>query len=315
MRPADSSAGRFVSVWPETKGSITLRAMERPPAALLDGRAAIVLAACSMSLSGCFLWTSADQGADLQRRTEALEATAAAFEETRAQLRTDMETASTRLEEMETATAHATQVITESSADTGAHVEELQQQLANQEGAIDELRHEFEALQTEFAEQQRDYEARMEKLSRRAGVDVPLGESAIPAGADENFTAAQTAYEARDFSTARALYRAFVTRHHDDARADDAQYFIGQSYLLEDRPATALGELRRVISDFASGDRVPYALLAMADSFYRLHACTDARTALDAIIRGHARSPVIGDARARLRDVTHAPAGYCAEAH
>lgn len=290
-------------------------AMNRVNTALGTGRAAIVLLASSTALSGCFLWTSADQGADLTRRTEAVEGHVAEFDETREQLRGEMETAKTRIAEMETVLEQATRVVTEASADTGAHVEELQQQIAMQEGAIAELQHELQRLQTEFTEQQTDYESRMKKLARRAGVDMPLDDTEVPAGADENFTAAQTAYEARDFSTARALYRAFVTRHHADARADDAQYFVGQSYLLEDRPATALGELRRVIADFATGDRVPYALLAMADAFYRLHACTDARTALDAIIRAHARSPVVGDARARLRDVTHAPAGYCSEAH
>jgi TolA-binding protein len=289
--------------------------MNRTTRALGAVRAAIVLFACSSALSGCFLWTSADQGADLTRRLEAAETRVAQFDETREQLRGEMETAKTRLAEMTTVTEQATRVVTQASADTGAHVEELQQQIALQEGAIDELRHEFSQLQSEFTEQQRDYETRMQKMARKMGIDAPLPDEQIPPTADANFAAAQTAMEARDFSTSRALYRAFVTRHHDDARADDAQFFVGQSYLLEDRPATALGELRRVISEFATGDRVPYALLAMADAFYRLHACTDARTALDAIIRAHARSPVIGDARARLRDVTHAPAGYCSDTH
>ena len=138
-----------------------------------------------------------------------------------------------------------------------------------------------------------------------------IDDAEVPASADENFHAAQTAYEARDYSTARALYRAFIQRHHEDARADDAQYYVGQSYLMEDRPATALGELRHVVADYAQGDRVPYALLSMGDAFYRLHACTEAQTSLQAIVRGFASSPVIGDARTRLRDVQHAPRGYC----
>jgi TolA-binding protein len=300
--------------WPFPFGAINLRAMNGTTRALGAGRAVILVLACSTALSGCFLWTSADQGADLTRRLQAVEATSARFEETHEQMRVEVDAMRAGVTEMQTVTEQATRVVTEASADTGAHVEELQQQIALQEGTIDELRHEFENLQREFSEQQTDYEARMKKLARRMGVDMPLDE-AVPPGADENFTAAQTAYEARDFSTARALYRAFVSAHHDDARADDAQYFVGQSYLLEDRPATALGELRQVLSNFATGDRVPYALLAMADAFYRLHACSDARTALDAIIRGHARSPVIGDARTRLRDVSHAPAGYCSDAH
>jgi TolA-binding protein len=257
-------------------------------------------------LSGCFLWTSADQGADLTHRMEALEGRVTTTETMRGELDT-VKTQVATLDEVR----HASEVTVQTSADTGAQVETLAQQIAMQEGTIAELQHELQRMQEELTEQQTDYEGRMKKLARRAGVDMPLDDAEVPAGADENFHAAQTAYEAREYSTARALFRAFIQRHHEDARADDAQYFVGQSYLVEDRPATALGELRHVVADYAQGDRVPYALLSMADAFYRLHACTDATTTLQTLIRGFARSPVISDARTHLRDVQHAPAGYC----
>ncbi|MFO0685904.1 MAG: hypothetical protein U0234_27845 [Sandaracinus sp.] len=275
------------------------------------GRTATLLgiALVASALSGCFLWTSADQGADLTRRMEALEGRVTAVEPSVGEIETIKGQVAT-LEDVR----RGSELATRTSADTGAQVEELAQQIAMQEGTIAELQHELQRMQEELVEQQTDYEARMKKLARRAGVDMPLDDAEVPAGADENFHAAQTAYEAREYSTARALYRAFIQRHHDDARADDAQYFVGQSYLMEDRPATALGELRHVVADYQSGDRVPYALLSMADAFYRLHACGDATTSLQALIRGFARSPVIGDARARLRDVQHAPAGYCQDA-
>lgn len=275
------------------------------------GRTATLMgiALVASALSGCFLWTSADQGADLTRRMEALEGRVTAVEPSVGEIETIKGQVAT-LEDVR----RGSELATRTSADTGAQVEELAQQIAMQEGTIAELQHELQRMQEELVEQQTDYEARMKKLARRAGVDMPLDDAEVPAGADENFHAAQTAYEAREYSTARALYRAFIQRHHDDARADDAQYFVGQSYLMEDRPATALGELRHVVADYQSGDRVPYALLSMADAFYRLHACGDATTSLQALIRGFARSPVIGDARARLRDVQHAPAGYCQDA-
>ncbi len=258
------------------------------------------------ALSGCFLWTSADQGADLTRRMDAVEARVTTTEAMRGELDT-VKTQVATLDEVR----HASEVTVQTSADTGAQVEQLAQQIAMQEGTIAELQHELSRMQEELTEQQTDYEARMKKLARRAGVDMPLDDAEVPPAADANFTAATTAYEAREYSTARALFRAFVQRHHEDARADDAQYFVGQSYLMEDRPATALGELRHVVADYAQGDRVPYALLSMGDAFYRLHACTDATTSLQAVLRGFARSPVVGDARARLRDVQHAPTGYC----
>jgi TolA-binding protein len=274
-----------------------------------DFRHTLVLvsaALASTALSGCFLWTTADQGTALTQRLDALEGRVTTTEAMRGELDT-VKTQVTAIEEVR----HAAEVTTQTSADTGAQVEVLAQQIAMQEGTIAELQHELQRMQEELTEQQTDYEGRMKKLARRAGVDMPLDDAEVPAGADENFHAAQTAYEAREYSTARALFRAFLQRHHEDARADDAQYWIGQSYLVEDRPATALGELRHVVADFSQGDRVPYALLSMGDAFYRLHACADATTTLQTLIRGFARSPVIGDARTRLRDVQHAPAGYC----
>lgn len=277
----------------------------------LSAANAVLLAALSGGLSGCFLWTSADDGATLRTRADAVEARVAALEATGESFAGDVETARTKVLELEDVLARATDLLTRNSADTGAQVEALTARIAAQDGTIDELRHELERLSAEYAEMERDYGERMERLARRAGVDVELAESEIPADRDALYHAAEVAYEAREFATARGLFRAFVSRHAEDARADDAQYFVGQSYLLEDRPATALGELRRVITNYASGDRVPYALYAMSEAFWRLHACDEARSALEVIGRAHARSAVAGDARTRLREYRSPPRGYC----
>jgi TolA-binding protein len=275
---------------------------------------ALFLTLFASGLSGCFLWTSADDGATLRTRADALDARVTALETTGETFASDVETAHTKMAELEDVLARATELLTRNSADTGALVEVLQARINAQDGLIDELRHEIETLSTEHAEMERDYADRMEKLARRAGVDAELDESEIPAGMDEHYHAAEVAYEAREFSTARALFRAFITRYGTDGRADDAQYFIGQSYLLEDRPATALGELRRVLTAYEDGDRVPYALYAMSEAFWHLHACDEARDSLEAITRAHARSGVAADARTRLRDYRSPPRGYCTEA-
>jgi TolA-binding protein len=276
-------------------------------------RVGLVLGAVLVSgvASGCFLWTTTEQGTALERRATELEARVTALEGTAEGYTAQMDRAHSKVAELEGVLERATELVTRNSADTGARVEELQQQLMAQAGQIDEVRHELSRLQEEFQAQQRDYEDRMKRLARRAGIDMPVDETQIPAGADEHYRAAHVAYEARDFSTARALYRAFVTRYASDARADDAQFRVAQSYLLEDRPATALGELRRVVSDFPSGDQVPAALLAMGDAFYRLHECDSARTAFETVQRAHPRSAQAVEARTRLRDLQRAPAGYC----
>ncbi len=290
---------------PGSVGSaLSLRAM-RPRALVL------ALSLCAGLASGCFLWTSADQGSALERRAASLDERLSALESSSAGYTAQMEDAHTKVLQLEHVLEQGTALITRNSADTGARVDDLEQRLMAQSGQIDEVRHELARLQEEFAAQQRDYEARMTQLARRAGIDMPVDEAQIPANANDHFNAARVAYEARDFSTARALDRAFITRYPTDARADDAQLRIAQSYLQEDRPATALGELRRVLSDYASGDQVPAALLAMGDAFFRLHECDSARTALETLQRAHPRAPESAEARTRLRDIQRAPAGYC----
>jgi TolA-binding protein len=276
------------------------------------------LALASAVLSACGLWTSGPDGDALRSRTSdhetRLVALEGSIEADRAALNADLEAARTGLAELESVLTRATELVTRNSADTGAQVEALAAQIAAQEGSIAELHHELERLQAEFGEMERDYSDRMKKLARRAGLDVEMEDSEIPAGADDHYRAATEAYEAREFATARGLFRAFVTRHGTDTRAAAAQYYVGQSYLLEDRPATALGELRRVVSDFSSSDRVPYALLSMGEAFWRLHACDEARTALETITTSFSRSAVVGDARARLREYRSPPRGYCTAA-
>jgi TolA-binding protein len=271
----------------------------------------------SALLSACGLWTSGPDGDALRSRASDHETRIAAIEasveEDRAALNGELETARSRLGELESVLTQATALVTRNSADTGAQVEVLAAQLAAQEGTIAELRGELERLQAEFGEMERDYSERMKKLARRAGLDVEMDASEIPSSPDDLYRAATAAYEGREFASARALFRAFVTRHGADARAAAAQYFVGQSYLLEDRPATALGELRRVVADFASSDRVPYALLSMGEAFWRLHACDEARSALETLTTGFPRAPNVGEARTRLREFRSPPRGYCAE--
>lgn len=265
-----------------------------------------LLAFLSSALGAC--WTSASAGEDLARRISELERGQSAQRE---ELQQEIANAQTKVGELESVLERATKVVTRASADTGAQVETLQEQVMALEGQLAELRNEITRQQAQLMEQQSETERQLKKLAAHVGVDTTFDESQIPADADEHFDAARQAYDRRQWARARSLYQAFTRRHPQDDRVDDALLGIGRTYLAENRPATALGELRRVITEHPQGDAADDALLAMADAFYRLHACTDARAALDALIRAHPRSPLIPEARRKLREIQNAPRGYC----
>lgn len=280
--------------------------MRSAPRVRVGRVAALVVLFSALSSSAC--WTSASEGEQLRDRVRELEREQSARSEV---LRGEIEVAHTKVAALEDVLDRATQVVTRSSADTGAQVEQLQQQVMALEGQLAELRNEVQRRDAATAERQAEVDRRLSKIARHAGVDGALDESEIPGDADAHFAAADEAFQRRQFSRSRALYRAFVERHGSDSRADDALYRVGASYLQENRPATALGEFRRVIGEHPQGDMADDALAAMAEAFYALHACTDARAALQALIRAHPRSPLVRRARTRLRELERAPASYC----
>lgn len=264
-----------------------------------------------VAVGGSFLgacWTTAADGSLMRSRITELER---GQEEQRENLASEIENAQTKVRELEDVLDRATKLVTRNSADTGAQVESLQQQLMTVEGQLAELRHEVQRQQTQLSEQQATMERQLKKLAAHVGIDPSIDEAQVPEDADAHWRLAEDAYRTRSFARSRALHRLFTQRHGQDPRADDAMLRIGTSYLEEDRPATALGELRQVIADHPEGDAADDALLAMARAFYALHACTDARSALEAFPRAHPRSELLGEARTLLQTVRAAPRTYC----
>ncbi len=269
----------------------------------------------STCLSGCFLWTTRGEGDTLiqesQERDERISQLEAGAREERERLQAELERARTKIAELEQVLERATRVVTRNSADLGAEVAETRQQIAVLEGAIAEVRNSTETNQRELTKARLDLDKRLDVLARRANIDQSIPEAEIPADAAEHFQTAYRAHQGEEYARARSLFREFIQRHSEHDDVDNAHYWIGHSYLQQDRPASALGALRQVISHHREGDAHDEALFAMADAFYRLHACTDARTALEALIQGHTESPLVRQAQIRLRQIRRPPRGYC----
>jgi TolA-binding protein len=278
-------------------------------------RRAIFLTAVSVAASGCFLFTSKSTGDELERRTNDQEQRLAALEEgarsQRQELADEVRNAKTKVTELEDLLERATKAVTRNSADVTLEVQRLGEQLGRLEGEIATLRQELEERQREAADTRREIDQRINAVAQKAGLDIELAETDIPADKAEHYATAYRAYQNNEMSRARALFRAYIQRYPQDEESDNALYWVGKSYLRQERPASALGEFRRVIADYSRGDALDETLFDMADAFYQLQACTDARSALQALIRSHPRSQLVQRARTKLREIERAPRGYC----
>jgi TolA-binding protein len=218
-------------------------------------------------------------------------------------------------------------VLLRNSADQGLALQQLRDQLSLLEGQMAETRHLAEMAERQTTEQRREMteqrqqldaqrqeiERRVDQIARAAGMDVTLQPSEIPRDQAAHFQAGSQALRVGSHSYARALFREYVIRYPADERADDAQYGIGSSYLQQNQPAAALGEFRRVLTTYRTGDVMDKTLADMAEAFVQVRACNDARQSLEGLIAAYPDSPLVARARTRLRDISRLPARACAE--
>jgi len=251
---------------------------------------------------GC--WTSASAGDQLrtagQKRDERI-----------SQLTSEAEGYRDRLTELEGMLERSRSLLTRDSADRGAQVDQLREQIARIEGQMAELQHSVEVQLDKITNQNNELQQRIDQIARKAGIDMPVAASEIPQDKTEHYQVAYSAFKAKQYSKSRALFREYLTRYPKDGKADDAQYWIATSYLSENKPATALGEFRKVIDSYSKGNAVEVALFGMAEAFFKLRACTDAKNALEALIRKKPSKKLLDLAKEKLREVKKADRSYC----
>jgi TolA-binding protein len=269
------------------------------------------------SLSGCFIWTTSGEGDKLRQDVDSqgkrLHEVAKAQNDQLEQLRQAEAKAQKSIDDLEGVIERATSVVQRNSADVTVQVSELQTKLAVVEGRMAELQYAIEELKKGAASSGAAGATGTQAGTAAAGAggEAAAGEPKPPADKNEHYATAYRAYSDRDFTKARSLFRSYIEKYKNDAQADNAQYWIGASYLVENRPATALAELRKVIESFRGGDAVDEALLDMAEAFYRLKACSDARTTLDTLIKTQPSSPLVEKAKQKLKDMRKLGRDYC----
>lgn len=123
------------------------------------------------------------------------------------------------------------------------------------------------------------------------GAVVPAG----PAGGlspQRMFDTAQADYAAGQWALAISGFEQFIRSFPTSDRADDAQFYIGESYQLDGKFKEAVGAYERVIADYPSGDRVPQALYKRGVALSLLGDNDRARESFQQVIRNYPQSEV-----------------------
>jgi tol-pal system protein YbgF len=106
------------------------------------------------------------------------------------------------------------------------------------------------------------------------------------------FDTAQADYAAGQWSLAISGFEQFIRSFASSDRADDAQFYIGESFQLDGKFKEAVAAYEKVIADYPSGDRVPQALYKRGVALSLLGENDRARESFQQVIRNYPQSEV-----------------------
>ena len=135
------------------------------------------------------------------------------------------------------------------------------------------------------------------------------GEGAAPAQPPALYKRALESLRAGHHAEATAGFREFLRLYPGHDFADNAQYWLGETYYDQKDYPAAVREFRRVIERYPQGNKVPDALLKLGFCHLAIGSNQAGRETLEQIIRTYPQHEAAGRASARLSELGEGDAG------
>jgi tol-pal system protein YbgF len=188
-------------------------------------------------------------------------------------------------------------------------MQQLQEQVRQQQGRIEELQHQLQQLEDKNKAQYVDVDSRIGRLeggnagaaagaaptaSPAAGKPAPAATSSAPAGnpgqaqgGNADPATVQAAYDvafkalrAGDYVAASRDFRSFVQQYPNEALTPNAYYWLGESYYVTMNYPVALEAFQQLLKQFPQSEKAPDALLKVGYSQYELKQVDAAKATL-----------------------------------
>ncbi len=186
---------------------------------------------------------------------------------------------------------------------------EMQKDWADLETTVEDLQREIQIIKANIEEDR-------EFIKRLADELQGLKTSAFQKGKEEGVTAlpahatlpkekstpleedmegvyqrAYKTFKKNDYPLALRMFRGFLCKYPHSEYADNAQYWIGECYYLQEDYETAILEYEKVIKRYPKGDKVPSGLLKQGLAFLNLGDRTGAKILFKKVIKEYPHSP------------------------
>ena len=178
---------------------------------------------------------------------------------------------------------------------------ELQQQievgreeLRRLRGQIDEAKHELEGVRQQQRDLYSDLDRRLLLIENDGGTTAPKLLTPPPSESEMRAVDEATVYgdafaalKAGRFDEAVRGFQLYLTKYPQGPRADNAAYWLGESYYVAKDFEAAQKSFQAVLDNYPDSRKVPDALLKIGYCQYEVKAYTHARTTLERVVGEH----------------------------
>ena len=171
-------------------------------------------------------------------------------------------------------------------------IEAARKDLRTLRGQVDEAKHQLETLQKQQRDLYSDIDRRL-LLIENGAQPTPLGSTQpIPTEAEIRTVDEASAYgdsfaalKAGRYDEAARGFQLYLAKYPDGPRADNATYWLGETYYVQKDFDAALSSFQGVLTRFPDSRKASDALLKSAYCQYELKAYDNARTTLESVVK------------------------------
>ena len=212
------------------------------------------------------------------------------------------------------------QALQDASKSHAGQLEEISYQLDQKLKRFEEVQGKNQERMDRLATDMADIQKRLDIIEQYLKLDGSQARTPVPTPApvqpaakpapvtkkmpdEERYLLAKKAFDSGDMTTARKEFETLIAENPKSQHADNAQFWIGETYFREKWYEKAILEYQKVIENYPNGNKVAAALLKQGIAFQKIGETSNARLVLKELIAKYPGSSEAEAAKKKLESL------------